>query len=48
MLFAESEGELQQLLLGFQSYCSIWKQRVNHDKSKIDQQGELTLLSMVI
>jgi hypothetical protein len=35
VLMAESPEELQMLLYAFDDYCTIWKLKVNVDKTKI-------------
>ena len=52
VLFAESMGELQDLLDKFQIYCSQWKLKVNSEKSKVVIFGvsldiEALLVSMI-
>ena len=35
VLMAKSSADLQNQLNSFQNYCSIWKLKVNTDKSKV-------------
>jgi hypothetical protein len=35
VLMAESSADLQNQLNSFEDYCSIWKLKVNTDKSKV-------------
>ena len=35
VLMAKSSADLQNQLNSFQDYCSIWKLKVNTDKSKV-------------